>query len=89
MDGFAGSFEHRGEVMLLSRGIHIKFNPSVMSFLDINSALEQISHYRQNALPKMAQTIVEFDRLTAAGEATIQQIEAGAAKRPALQILAD
>ena len=32
-----GSFEHRGEVMLLSRGIHINFNPSVMSFLDINS----------------------------------------------------
>lgn len=32
-----GSFEHRGAVMLLSQGIHINFNPSVMSFMDINT----------------------------------------------------
>ena len=32
-----GSFEHRGQVQLLSRGVHINFNASIMSYLSINS----------------------------------------------------
>ena len=32
-----GSFEHRGQVQMLSRGVHINFNASIMSYLAINS----------------------------------------------------
>ena len=56
------------------------------AFADINAAMDEISRFRQEALPKMAQTILEFNELTAGGEAAIQQMEKGRQARPALQI---
>ena len=47
------------------------------AFTDINAAMDEISRYRQEALPKMAQTIVEFDELTAAGEKAVRRMEQG------------
>ncbi len=47
------------------------------SFKDINDALEDISKFRQESLPKMAQTIIEFDQLTEQGEKVIQKFEKG------------
>lgn len=45
------------------------------AFTDIHAALDDISTYRQEALPKMAETIKEMDVMTAAGEKKIQQME--------------
>ncbi len=45
------------------------------AFTDIHAALDDISAYRQQALPKMAETIKEMDLMTAAGEKKIQQME--------------
>jgi len=56
------------------------------AFADINAAMDEISRFRQEALPKMAQTILEFNEMTAGGEAAIQQMEKGRQARPALQI---
>ena len=56
------------------------------AFADINAAMDEISRFRQEALPKMAQTILEFNEMTAGGEAAIQQLEKGRQARPALQI---
>ena len=56
------------------------------AFADINAAMDEISQFRQEALPKMAQTILEFNELTAGGEAAIQQLEKGRQARPGLQI---
>lgn len=56
------------------------------AFANINAAMEEISRYRQEALPRMAQTILEFDKLSAQGEATIQRYEAGERARPKLTI---
>jgi len=56
------------------------------AFADINAAMDEISQFRQEALPKMAQTILEFSEMTAGGEAAIQQMEKGRQARPALQI---
>jgi len=56
------------------------------AFADINAAMDEISRFRQEALPKMAQTILEFNEMTAGGEAAIQQLEKGRQVRPALQI---
>ncbi|MGB0748334.1 MAG: toxic anion resistance protein [Magnetospiraceae bacterium] len=47
------------------------------SFKDINQAMEEITRYRQDALPKMATQILELDKLTAAGEQAIQKLEQG------------
>ena len=47
------------------------------AFEDINIALDEISRYRREALPQMAGTILELDKLTAEGEASIARLEKG------------
>jgi uncharacterized protein YaaN involved in tellurite resistance len=47
------------------------------AFADIRAALDDISAYRRQALPTMAEQIVELDRLAAQQEESIQQMEAG------------
>lgn len=61
------------------------------SFADIQSALDDISQYRQEALPKMAATIVEMDQLAAKSEETIRGMEASNRARAdfAIEILDD
>lgn len=49
------------------------------SFEDINSALDEISRYRREALPTMAGNILELDQLTAESERAIEQMESGRA----------
>jgi uncharacterized protein YaaN involved in tellurite resistance len=47
------------------------------AFADIDTALDEISTYRREALPTMAGTILELDQLTADTEEAIQQMESG------------
>ena len=43
------------------------------AFADIDTALDEISRYRREALPTMASTILELDQLTAETEAAIRE----------------
>jgi len=45
------------------------------AFADIKSALDDISRYRQEALPKMAQNILEMDQLATESEEQIRKVE--------------
>lgn len=56
------------------------------AFADINAAMEAISTYRREALPQMAESIIEFDKLAEEGEAAIAKIEQGSAARPTLDL---
>lgn len=56
------------------------------AFADISATLTEISRYRTEALPRMAQTIVEFDRLAADSETAIQRMERGERARPVLSL---
>lgn len=47
------------------------------AFSDVLEALESISTYKQNALPKMRDTIVQFRELADTGEEQIQRLERG------------
>lgn len=47
------------------------------AFADVISAMDEISAYKQAALPKMKQTIDEFKELTAEGEKQIRRLEKG------------
>jgi uncharacterized protein YaaN involved in tellurite resistance len=47
------------------------------AFADINIALDEISRYRQEALPQMAHSILELDELTTQAEKAIEQHERG------------
>lgn len=44
------------------------------AFADITTALDDISRFRREALPAMAQTIVEFEQLTSAAESRVVQL---------------
>ena len=56
------------------------------AFQDINIALDEMSRYRREALPQMANTILELDQLTAEGEEAIERLEHGDAATAALRI---
>jgi uncharacterized protein YaaN involved in tellurite resistance len=47
------------------------------AFADIDTALDEISRYRREALPTMAGTILELDQLTAESEQAIENMERG------------
>ncbi|MDH3706659.1 MAG: toxic anion resistance protein [Acidimicrobiia bacterium] len=47
------------------------------AFDDINTALDEISRYRREALPQMASTILELDQLAEESEESIRQMEEG------------
>jgi uncharacterized protein YaaN involved in tellurite resistance len=47
------------------------------AFEDIDTALDEISRYRREALPTMAGTILELDQLTAETETAIENMERG------------
>lgn len=56
------------------------------AFADINQAMDEISRYRRQALPQMAQSILEFDKLASEGEAAIEKMEKGREARPVLDL---
>ena len=56
------------------------------AFQDINSAFDEISRYRREALPQMASTILELDRLSAESEAAIDRLEKGQASTSTLTL---
>ena len=60
------------------------------AFRDIHAALDDISRFRQQALPKMAQTIQDMDKLTTEGEKRIQEMEtASIAAEDVFEIIPD
>lgn len=59
------------------------------AFGDINIALDEISRYRQEALPQMAHSIIELDQLTAEAEKAIEKHERGTATVSTLDVDGD
>ena len=53
------------------------------AFADINSALDDIATFRREALPQMANTILEMDNMTRESEKAIQKLEQGSGVNPA------
>ncbi len=45
------------------------------SFADVTAALHDISTFRQNALPQMAENILEMDKMAAEAEEQVQKVE--------------
>ncbi len=67
--------EQGAEIHKQAASTQIDMKALQSAFRDIHAALDDISRYRQQALPKMAQTITEMDRLTTEGEKKIRQME--------------
>ncbi len=56
------------------------------AFTDINAALDDISSFRKEALPQMANNILEMDKLTKQTETSIQRLEQGSKLAPAITL---
>jgi uncharacterized protein YaaN involved in tellurite resistance len=59
------------------------------AFTDVNAALSDISRFRQEALPKMANSILEMDKLTKDTEESITRLERGTEVSPAMYLELD
>lgn len=77
------------EIHKQASGTQLSIETLKRAFGDIKSALDDISRYRQEALPKMAQNIIEMDRLAAESEEAIKRFEYGgkAAKDFSIEIV--
>lgn len=56
------------------------------AFQDIKAAMDDIAQFRSNALPQMADAILEMDKVTAEAEGKIKQMEEGNRAKPSLTI---
>jgi uncharacterized protein YaaN involved in tellurite resistance len=56
------------------------------AFEDINIALDEISRYRREALPQMATSILELDRMAEEGEVAIERMEHGQASKSVIDL---
>lgn len=59
------------------------------AFADIQSAMEDLSTFRRNALPQMAGTILELDKLSKEAEKAVKKLEEGNKSKPTIQIDVD
>jgi uncharacterized protein YaaN involved in tellurite resistance len=74
--GTAARLKTQGaEIQKQASGTQINIDVLRTAFNDIRSALEDVSRYRQEALPKMASNILEMDRLAAESEQQIRKVE--------------
>ena len=65
---------------------NLDINALKSAFADLNTAMDEISRYRQEALPQMAQAILDFDQLAAKGEEAIKRMEDAADARPIIDL---
>jgi uncharacterized protein YaaN involved in tellurite resistance len=63
------------EIHKQASGTQLNIEVLKQAFSDIRAALEDVSRYRQEALPKMAQSILEMDRMSKEAEAQIRKVE--------------
>ena len=63
------------EIHKMAAGTTINIDTLKAAFVDINAAIADVTKFRQDALPQMAQAIVELDKLSAEGEKAIINME--------------
>lgn len=63
------------EIHKMAAGTTINIDTLKAAFADINAAIADVTRFRQDALPQMAQAIVELDKLSAEGEKAITNME--------------
>lgn len=78
ISGTAQQLKTQGvEIQKQASSAQLNIESLKQAFVDISGALDDLSNFRQEALPKMAQTILEMDQVSADAEKKIQEIEEG------------
>ncbi|MBC7398241.1 MAG: toxic anion resistance protein [Bdellovibrionales bacterium] len=77
------------EIQKQAASTSLDMNSLKSAFADIQSALDDLSTFRMQALPQMASSILELDRLNGEVRTTIDKMEQGKKASPALEIKLD
>jgi uncharacterized protein YaaN involved in tellurite resistance len=64
----------------------IEIDKLKQAFADIKIAMDDIATFRQNALPQMAESVLELDRISAEATAQIEKMNRGNLMRPGVTI---
>lgn len=64
----------------------LDLNALKSAFSDLKIAMEDVSTFRLNALPQMAQTILELDQISGDAEKTIAKLEEGNKAKPQIKL---
>ncbi len=91
ISGTASRLKTQGvEIHKQAASTQIDMSALQSAFRDINTALDDISNFRAQALPKMAQTISEMHQLTEEGATRIKKLEqGGVAAKDVFEIIPD
>lgn len=81
--------EQGAEIHKQAASSMLDINTLKQAFADISSALQDISRFRQEALPKMAGTILEMDKLTRNTDESIRKLEKGSKVSPTMYLEID
>ncbi|AZZ90777.1 toxic anion resistance protein [Hahella sp. KA22] len=73
------------EIQKQASQAQLDINTLKKAFTDVQAALEELSSFRRNALPKMAQSIVDMDDLSGKMEKSIQKMEGAEEARVSLE----
>lgn len=74
------------EIHKQAAGAMLDMDSLRQAFADINTAFDEISSYRKDALPQMANIILELDKLAEDSEAAIERLEKGQATTSTLTL---
>ena len=74
------------EIFKMSATQSISMEALKSVYADLDSAFEQMAKFKQDALPQMAQRMVEMKRMADEAEKKIERMERGNAKRPAITL---
>jgi uncharacterized protein YaaN involved in tellurite resistance len=69
------------EIHKQAAGTQLNIETLKKAFTDIRAAIDDVSRFRQEALPKMAQAIVELDKLSSEAQQTIATMDAAGRAR--------
>lgn len=56
------------------------------AFVDLKTAMDDVSNFRVNALPQMAQSIIELNKISQEAENTIKKLDEGNKQKPEIKL---
>ncbi len=87
ISGTAARLKMQGtEIHKMASQSQLDMNALKAAFADIQAAMDDIAHFRQVALPQMAETILEMDKITTESGRIIDKLEQGNRAQPELAI---
>ncbi len=85
--GTAARLKTQGtEIQKQASSATLDLNSLKSAFADLKTAMEDVSNFRMNALPQMANTILELDQISGEAEKTISQLEDGNRSKPQIKL---